>query len=144
MHFWGFGVSGLCRGTGRLQLLKSTVTEVPGDSLGRFWGGSGRFWEAQSEGTSRSLGDPDLRSAPPHTGSPGPFGPGTPEESGKSTPAQGPKRVRKSDFRLFSDSFDFWGPVPGCALSGLFSDSSGVPGPKGPGDPVWGGADRKP
>ena len=30
----------------------------------------------------------ELRSAPPHTGTPGPFGPGTPEESEKS-----PKRV---------------------------------------------------
>ena len=58
-----------------------------------------------------------------------------------------PKRVRKSGFRLFSDSFEtpgrtLWallGPFAGV----LFPDSSGVPGPKGPGDPVWGGADRK-
>ena len=31
-----------------------------------------------------------LRSAPPHTGSPGPFGPGTPEESEKS-PERAPR-----------------------------------------------------
>ena len=62
-----------------------------------------------------------------------------------------PKRVRKSDFRLFPDSFEtpgrtLWallGPCPG-TLSGLLSDSSGVPGTKGLGDPVWGEADRKP
>ena len=106
-----------------------------------------------------------MRSAPPHTGSPGPFGPGTPEESEKSPERvprgrapkvpkecapesrKSPKRVRNSHFRLFSDSFEtpgrtLWallGPCPGV----LFPDSSGVPGPKGPGDPVWGGADRK-
>ena len=79
-----------------------------------------------------------LRSAPPHTRSPGHFGPGTPEESGKSTPGQGPKnaqRVRpgvskesekslKPDFRalfglrgaLFGH---FWGSFPGV----LFPDS---------------------
>ena len=34
------------------------------------------------------------------------------------------------------------GPSRG-ALAGLFSDSSGVPGLKGPGDPVRGGADPK-
>ena len=98
----------------------------------------------------------------PH-GAPGRFGPETPEESEKSperaprvrapkvpkecTPEsrKSPKRVRKSDFRLFLDSFETpgrtWallGPCPGV----LFPDSSGVPGPKGPGDPVWGGADR--
>ena len=72
------------------------------------------------------------------------------KESGKSTPGQGPKtadresqkspkRVRMSGFNSFGS---FWGLVPG-TLSGLFSDSSCVPGPKGPGDPVWGGADRK-
>ena len=87
------------------------------------------------------------------------------KESGKSTPGQGPKsaqRVRpgvskesekslKSDFRtlfgLFRDSgahsLGTFGTLPRGTLSGLFSDSSGVPGPKGPGDPVWGGADRK-
>ena len=50
-------------------------------------------------------------------------------------------------FRLFLDSFE----TPGRTLSGLLgscpgvlcSDSSGVLGPKGPGDPVWGGADCK-
>ena len=84
------------------------------------------------------------------------------KESGKSTPGQGPKsaqRVRpgvskesekslKSDFRtlfgLFRDSgahsLGTFGALPRGTLSGLFSDSSGVPGPKGPGDPVWGGA----
>ena len=86
-----------------------------------------------------------LRSAPPHTGSPGPFGPGTPEESEKS-PERVPrgrapkvpkecapksqkslKRVRKSGFTLFSDSFEtpgrtlwaFLGTCPGV----LFPDS---------------------
>ena len=99
---------------------------------------------------------------PPPQGSPGPFGPGTPEESKKvrrgGTPRvrkdctpesqKSPKRVQKSGFRLFSDSFeslgallrDSGGPTTG-ALSGLFSDSSGVLGPQGPGDPVQGGAD---
>ena len=84
------------------------------------------------------------------------------KESGKSTPEQGPKsaeRVRpgvskesekspKVRLRLFSDffetlgahSFGTFGALPRGTLSGLFSDSSGVPGPKGPGDPVWGGA----
>ena len=111
-----------------------------------------------------------LRSALPHTGSPGPFGPGTPKEPEKSpkrvprgrapkVPKEvrpgGVKRVRKESktltFGLSSDSFEtagrtlwaFLGPCPGIPLFGLFSDSSGVPGPKGPGDPVWGGADRK-
>ena len=86
-----------------------------------------------------------LGSAPPGTGSPGPFGPGTPEESEKSpervprggTPRvpeectaeseKSPKRVRKSGFGLFSDSFEppgrtlrgLWGSRPG----GLFRDS---------------------
>ena len=36
-----------------------------------------------------------LRSAPPHTGSPGSFRPGTPEESEKSTPGQGPKSAQR-------------------------------------------------
>ena len=35
------------------------------------------------------------------------------------------------------------GPCPRALFSGLFSCSSRVPGPKGPGDPEWGGADRK-
>ena len=109
----------------------------------------------------------ELRSAPPHTGSPGPFGPGTPEESEKSPERvprgrapkvpkecapesqKSPKRVRKSGFRLFSDSFEtpgrtlstLLGPCPGVLFPDSYSDSSGVPGPKGPGDPVWGGAD---
>ena len=86
-----------------------------------------------------------LRSAPPHTRSPGPFGPGTPEESEKSPERvpwrrgpkvpkecapesqKSPKRVRKSGFRLFLDSFEtpgrtLWallGPCPGV----LFPDS---------------------
>ena len=76
---------------------------------------------------------------PAHTGSPGPFGPGTPEESEKSTPGQGPKsaeRVRpgvskesekslKPDFRtlfgLFWDSgahsFSTVGALPRGTLS---------------------------
>ena len=81
------------------------------------------------------------------------------KESRKSTPGQGPKSAervrtgvskesekRKSGFRLFSDSFEtpgrtlsaLLGPCPGV----LFPDSFEVPGPKGPADPVWGGADR--
>ena len=90
--------------------------------------------------------------APPHTGSPGPFGPENPgrvrKESRKSTPGQGPKspeRVRpgvpkesekslKPDFwtlfGLFWDSgahsFGTFGALSQGTLSGLFSDSSGV------------------
>ena len=91
----------------------------------------------------------ELQSAPPHTGSSGPFGPGTPEESEKSPERaprgrapkvpkecapesqnfKSPKRVRKSGFRLFSDSV-------------LFPDSfrtlPGSPGPEGPGRPCVG------
>ena len=84
-----------------------------------------------------------LQLAPPHTGSPGPSGPRTPEESVKSPERvprdrapkvpkecalesqKSPKRVQKSGFRLFSDSSG----TPGRTLSGLFSDSSGVLGP---------------
>ena len=73
------------------------------------------------------------------------MGPGVSKESKKS-----PKRVRKSGFGLFSDSFETpgrsfgtLGVPPRGALSGLFSDSFGVPGPKGPGDPVPGRADPK-
>ena len=56
------------------------------------------------------------------------------------------RRVQKSGFRLFSDSFE----TPGRTLSGLLGPCTGVlfrdafrpgfSGPKGPGDPVWGGA----
>ena len=68
-----------------------------------------------------------------------------PQKCRKSAP-RSLKRVRKSGFTLFSDSFE----TPGRTLSALlgpctgvlFSNSSGIPGPKGPGDPVWGGADR--
>ena len=82
------------------------------------------------------------------------------KESGKSTPGQGPKsaqRVRpgvskesekslKSDFQtlfgLFRDSgahsLGTFGALPRGTLSGLFSDSSGVPGPKGPGSTLCG------
>ena len=90
-----------------------------------------------------------LRSAPPHTGSPGPF-PKVPKECAlecQKSPRSPKGRVLDSFrtlLRLRGALFrHFWGPAPG-TLSGLFSDSSGVPGPKGPGDPVWGGADRKP
>ena len=73
---------------------------------------------------------------------------GLPSPSGPE-PRKSPKRVRK-DFRLFSDSFEtpgrtLWallGPCPGVLFPDSFSNSSGVPGPKGPGDPVWGGVDR--
>ena len=88
--------------------------------------------------------------------SPGPSGPGTPKESEKSPkgcPAPGsprvpkecateseksPKRVRSCVFGLFSDfvvhSLGTLG-LPGAGHPfGLFSDSFGVPGPKGPGD----------
>ena len=84
------------------------------------------------------------------------------KESGKSTPrARAPKvplsapwsvkRVRKESQSQVLDSFrtllrlrgalfrDFGGPGPGL----LFPDSSGVSGTKGPGDAVWGGANRK-
>ena len=80
-----------------------------------------------------------MRSAPPHTGSPGPFGPGTPEESEKSPERaprgrapkvpkecapesrKSPQRVRKSDFRLFSDSFE----TPGRTLWALLGRCAG-------------------
>ena len=82
-----------------------------------------------------------LRSTPPHTGSPGTFGPGTLEESEKSpervprarapkvlrecTPEsqKSPKRVRKSGFRLFSDSFETLGHTLSALLGVLFLDS---------------------
>ena len=69
-------------------------------------------------------------------------------QSRKSAPrslqksAKTPKRGEKSDFRLFSGSFET--PrntlVPLRTLSGLFSDSSGILGPKGPRRPCvgWG------
>ena len=95
-----------------------------------------------------------LRSAPPHTGSPGLFGTGTPgrvrKESGKSTPGQGPKsaervhpgslkKVRIESESQVLDSFETPGralwALPRGTLFGLFS------GAKGPGDPVWGRAD---
>ena len=104
---------------------------------------------------------------PTQGGSPEPFGPGTPEESEKSPErVQGPKSAQgvrpgvskesekslQPDFRTLFGLFSFetpgrtlWAllvPCPRGTLSGLFSDSSGVLGPKGPGDPVWGGADR--
>ena len=60
--------------------------------------------------------------------------PGVAKESEKS-----PKPDFRTLFGLFCDS----GAHPSGTLSGLFSDSSGVPGPKGPGDPVPGGADPK-
>ena len=66
------------------------------------------------------------------------------KESGKSTRGRTQSKARLSDsfrtlLRLRGALFrHFWDPAPG-ALSGLFSDSSGVPGPKGPGDPVWAG-----
>ena len=109
-----------------------------------------------------------LRSAPPHTGSPGPFGPGTPGESEKSpervarcrTPKvpkecapesqKSPKRVRKSRFRLFSDSFEtlgrtLWallGPCPGLLFPDSFRTLPGFLARRAR-ETVWGGADRK-
>ena len=41
-----------------------------------------------------------------------------------------------------SRSLGTFGALAGGTLSGLFSDSSGDPGPKGSGDAVWGGANR--
>ena len=91
----------------------------------------------QKNGTFLSLA---LRSALPHTGSPGPFRPRTPEESEKSPERvprgrapkvpkecapesqKSPKRVRKSGFRLFSDSFE----TPGRTLSALLGPCPGV------------------
>ena len=104
-----------------------------------------------------------LRSAPPRTGSPGPFGPGTPEESEKSperVPRAGPQKCRKSAPRSLkrvrkeseSQVLDsgrtllrlrdalfrhFWGPAPGYSfrtLFRLFRDS----GPEGPRRPCVG------
>ena len=108
-----------------------------------------------------NLNGPALGSAPPGTGSPGPFGPGTPEESEKSpervprgrTPKvpkectlksqNSPKRVQNLTFGSFRTLLRLWSALfRGSGDSfGLFSDYSGVPGPKGPGDPVPGGAD---
>ena len=111
-----------------------------------------------------------LRSAPPHTGSPGPFGPGTPKESEKSPERvprgrapkvpkecalesqKSPKRVRKSGLasirtllRLWGALFGhFWGPAPAYSFRTLFGLFWGLPGPKGSGDPVWGRADCNP
>ena len=88
---------------------------------------------------------PKIRSAPPHTGSPGPFGPGTPEESEKSPERvprgrapkvpkecapesqKSPKRVRKSGFDSFRTLLrlrgalfgHFWGPAPGYSFRTL-------------------------
>ena len=112
----------------------------------------------------RRLLDTQLAIGPgPHIVS-GPFGPGTPEVSEKS-PERAPRNRRpqksrksapqslkeserslKSDFRTLlrlRDALfrDFWGPVPGCSFQTLFG-LFWVPGPKGPADPVWGGADR--
>ena len=120
----------------------------------------GKPLDSQKKNRMSTIG---LGSAPPGTGSPGPFGPGTPEESEKSpekvpwagTPRvpeecapesqKSPKRIQNLTFGLFSDSFETPGrtlrglgvPAQG-TFSGLFSDSSGVPGP---GDSVPGGAD---
>ena len=112
-----------------------------------------------------------MRSAPPRTGSPGPCaGPEpqkSPERVRKEYPCGGapkvpkecapesqksPKRVRKSGFRLFSDSFEtpgrtlsgLLGPCPGVLFPDSFRTLAGFSGPKGPGDPVWGGADGNP
>ena len=99
---------------------------------------------------------PDLRLAPPHTGSRS-FGPGTQEESEKSPERvlrarapkvpkecapesqKSPKSVRKSGFRLFrtllrlrARSFGTFGALAQGTLFGLFPDSSGFPGPKSP------------
>ena len=100
---------------------------------------------------------------PPTQGLPGPSGPEPrkspkrvqkkypgpgPQKFRKSAPPpesqKSPKRVEKSGFRLFSDSFETpgrtlsgtFGHLAWGTLSGLFSDSSGVLGPKGPGDPA--------
>ena len=100
----------------------------------------------QAELVLQLLSLPRVAIGPPHTGSPGPFAPGTPEESekspDKSTPGRGPKvpqecapESQKSPkkesqtltFGLFSDSFEtpgrtLWallGPCPGA----LFPDS---------------------
>ena len=109
-----------------------------------------------------------LRSAPPHTGSPGRFGPGTLEESEKS-PERAPRgktpksrknaprslsRVRKVSESEVLDYFrtllrpgalfrDFWGPASGNSFWILFGLFRTLPGFRlGPGDPVWGRPDR--
>ena len=75
-----------------------------------------------------------------------------PQKCPKSAP-RSLERVRKESKSQILDSFrtlsrlgahslGTFGALPRGTLSGLFSDSSGVPGPKGPRDPVWGGADR--
>ena len=98
---------------------------------------------------------------PPHTGSPEPFGPGTPEESEKSpeksTPRPRPHKVpkecapesQKSPKSLVLDSFrtllrlrgalfgDSWGPGLGCSFRTLFGLFRGS-GPEGLGRPCVG------
>ena len=123
-------------------------------------------WVSPAPLSSCEKYSPALQLAPPHTGSPGPFGPENPgrvrKESRKSTPGQGPKvpkecapesqkspkRVQQSGFRLFSDSFGtpgrtlsgLLGPCPGVLFRDSFRTLPGFSGPKGPGSPVWGGA----
>ena len=102
--------------------------------------------------------------APPRTGSPGPSGP-EPRKSPKRVPKEppgrdpqspervrpesqkSPKRVKNQTFGLFRTHlrlrgalfWDFGVSRPGGLFRDPFSDSSGVPGPKGPGDPVRAG-----
>ena len=107
------------------------------------------------------LGAQKLRSAPPHTGFSGPFGPRTPEESEKSAERvpcdrapkvpkecalesqKSPKRTSvKPDFRTFlrlrgALFRHFWGPAPGYSFRTLFGLFRGS-GPEGPGRPCVG------
>ena len=105
----------------------------------------------------------------PHRVSGVPSGPRTPEESEKSPERvprgrapkvpkecapesqKSPKRVQNLTFGLFSDSFGtpgrtlsgLLGPCPGVLFRDSFRTLPGFSGPKGPGDPVWGGATCK-
>ena len=112
---------------------------------------------------------PGCDRALPTQGLPGPSGPKRPWKSRKRVrkehPGAGPQKCRKSAprslkrvrkesetqnfqtlFGLFWDSgghcFGTFVALPRGTLSGLFSDSGVSSGPKGPADPVWGGADH--
>ena len=79
-----------------------------------------------------------LRWAPPHTGSPARNPGRVRKESGKSTPAQGPKSAPRG--ALFRH---FWGPAPGHSFRTLFGLFRGS-GPEGPGRPCVGRGPSQP
>ena len=78
---------------------------------------------------------------PPDTGSPGPFGPGTREESEKSperVPGAGPQSAQRVRFETpVRTLWALLGPWPGCSFRTLFGLFWGS-GPEGPGRPCVG------